>query len=131
MELTVERGPRLRAAGQNKQPARRSAVIPIDSIYSPVMRVTSRSKATRVEQRTDFRQKLILDVRRRRHASPDAVASAGKTLVELFAWPRAERGGRGHRHSAPSSHGPALAADLALRSRSSTSPSARLQLPQA
>ncbi|MCB0944184.1 MAG: DNA-directed RNA polymerase subunit alpha, partial [Mycobacterium sp.] len=40
--------------------------------------------ATRVEQRTDF-DKLILDVETKNSISPrDALASAGKTLVELF-----------------------------------------------
>ncbi|MGB3663799.1 DNA-directed RNA polymerase subunit alpha C-terminal domain-containing protein, partial [Mycolicibacter algericus] len=41
-------------------------------------------EATRVEQRTDF-DKLVLDVETKNSISPrDALASAGKTLVELF-----------------------------------------------
>jgi len=61
MELTVERGRGYVSAAQNKQPGHGAGRIPVDSIYSPVMRVIYRVEATRVEQRTDF-DKLILDV---------------------------------------------------------------------
>ena len=58
--------------------------IPVDSIYSPVLKVTYKVEATRVEQRTDF-DRLIVDVETKSSIRPrDAVASAGKTLVELF-----------------------------------------------
>ncbi len=84
MELTVERGRGYVSAAQNKQPGQEIGRIPIDSIYSPVLRVTYKVEATRVEQRTDF-DKLILDVETKPSMRPrDAVASAGKTLVELF-----------------------------------------------
>ena len=56
----------------------------MDSIYSPVLKVTYRVEATRVEQRTDF-DKLVVDVETKPSILPrDAMASAGKTLVELF-----------------------------------------------
>src|SRR6266487_1660752 len=72
------------SAEQNKQPGQEIGRIPIDSIYSPVMRVTYKVEATRVEQRTDF-DRLILDVETKPCLRPrDAVASAGKTLAELF-----------------------------------------------
>src|SRR5487761_2550153 len=84
MELTVERGRGYVSAAQNKQPGQEIGRIPIDSIYSPVLRVTYEVEATRVEQRTDF-DRLILDVETKPCMRPrDAVASAGKTLVELF-----------------------------------------------
>jgi len=84
MELTVERGRGYVSATQNKQPGQEIGRIPVDSIYSPVMRVIYRVEATRVEQRTDF-DKLILDVETKNSITPrDALASAGKTLVELF-----------------------------------------------
>ncbi|HKM24841.1 MAG TPA: DNA-directed RNA polymerase subunit alpha [Corynebacterium sp.] len=58
--------------------------IPVDQIYSPVLKVTYKVEATRVEQRTDF-DKLIIDVETKNSITArDAVASAGKTLVELF-----------------------------------------------
>ena len=49
-----------------------------------MLKVTYRVEATRVEQRTDF-DRLIVDVETKPSITPrDAVASAGKTLVELF-----------------------------------------------
>jgi len=108
MELTVERGRGYVSAAQNKQPGQEIGRVPIDSIYSPVMRVTYKVEATRVEQRTDF-DKLILDVETKPSMRPrDAVASAGKTLVELFGLAR-ELNDIG-----PSPTDAALAADLAL-----------------
>src|ERR1043165_1775268 len=84
MELTVEHGRGYGSATQNKQPGQEIGRVPIASIYSPVLRVTYKVEATRVEQRTDF-DRLILDVETKPCMRPrDAVASAGKTLVELF-----------------------------------------------
>jgi len=86
IELIVERGRGYVSAQQNKQFDSEIGRIPVDSIYSPVLKVTYKVEATRVEQRTDF-DKLIVDVETKAAISPrDAVASAGKTLVELFGW---------------------------------------------
>jgi DNA-directed RNA polymerase subunit alpha len=83
MELTVERGVGYRSAEQNKKPRDPIGVIPIDSIFSPVRRVSYSVEATRVEQMTD-RDRLILDVQTDGSVSPrEAVASAGTTMVEL------------------------------------------------
>ena len=84
IELTVERGRGYVPAVQNKVSGAEIGRIPVDSIYSPVLKVTYKVEATRVEQRTDF-DRLIVDVETKPAISPrDAVASAGKTLVELF-----------------------------------------------
>ena len=84
MELVVERGRGYVSANLNKQPGQEIGRIPVDSIYSPVLKVTYKVDATRVEQRTDF-DKLVIDVETKPCMLPrDAVASAGKTLVELF-----------------------------------------------
>jgi DNA-directed RNA polymerase subunit alpha len=84
IELVVERGRGYVPATQNKQPGQEIGRIPVDSIYSPVLKVTYRVEATRVEQRTDF-DRLIVDVESKPSILPrDAMASAGKTLVELF-----------------------------------------------
>ena len=84
VELVVERGRGYVPAVQNKASGAEIGRIPVDSIYSPVLKVTYKVEATRVEQRTDF-DKLILDVETKNSISPrDALASAGKTLVELF-----------------------------------------------
>jgi len=84
VELVVERGRGYVPAVQNKASGAEIGRIPVDSIYSPVLKVTYKVEATRVEQRTDF-DKLILDVETKNSITPrDALASAGKTLVELF-----------------------------------------------
>lgn len=84
IELTVERGRGYVSAAQNKQDDAEISVIPIDSIYSPVLKVTYKVEATRVAQRTDF-DRLIVDIQTKPAIAPrDALASAGKTLVELF-----------------------------------------------
>ncbi|MBO6098127.1 MAG: DNA-directed RNA polymerase subunit alpha [Aeriscardovia sp.] len=84
MEFTVERGRGYVSADQNEQEGQEIGRIPIDSIYSPVLKVSYKVEATRVEQRTDF-DRLIIDVETKPSISPrDALASAGSTLVELF-----------------------------------------------
>jgi DNA-directed RNA polymerase subunit alpha len=84
IELVVERGRGYVPAVQNKVSGAEIGRIPVDSIYSPVLKVTYKVEATRVEQRTDF-DRLILDVETKNSISArDALASAGKTLVELF-----------------------------------------------
>jgi DNA-directed RNA polymerase subunit alpha len=114
MELTVERGRGYVSAAQNKQPGQEVGRIPIDSIYSPVMRVTYKVEATRVEQRTDF-DKLILDVETKPCLRPrDAVASAGKTLAVLFGLARELNVDAEGVDIGPSPTDAALAADLAL-----------------
>ena len=84
IELVVERGRGYVSATLNKQAGQEIGRIPVDSIYSPVLKVTYKIEATRVEQRTDF-DKLVIDVETKQSMRPrDAIASAGKTLVELF-----------------------------------------------
>ena len=84
IEFTVERGRGYVSAVQNKGVDDEIGRIPVDSIYSPVLKVTYKVEATRVEQRTDF-DRLVVDVETKSSMRPaDAVASAGKTLVELF-----------------------------------------------
>ncbi len=88
VELTVERGRGYVPAPLNKQYDAEIGQIPVDSIYSPVLKVTYKVVATRVAQRTDF-DELILDVETKSSISPrDALASAGATLVELFSLAR-------------------------------------------
>lgn len=84
IEFEVQRGRGYVSAVLNKSADDEIGRIAIDSIYSPVLRVTYKVEATRVGQRTDF-DKLIIDVETKPGRSPrDAMASAGSTLVELF-----------------------------------------------
>jgi DNA-directed RNA polymerase subunit alpha len=83
MEMTVERGVGYRMADKNKKPRDPIGVIPVDSIFSPVRKVSYTVENTRVEQMTD-RDRLVLDVETDGSVSPrEAVASAGGTLLEL------------------------------------------------
>ena len=83
MEMTVERGVGYRMADKNKKPRDPIGVIPVDSIFSPVRKVSYAVENTRVEQMTD-RDRLILDVETDGSITArEAVASAGGTLLEL------------------------------------------------
>jgi DNA-directed RNA polymerase subunit alpha len=114
IELTVERGRGYVTAVQNKQAGAEIGRIPVDSIYSPVLKVTYKVEATRVEQRTDF-DRLVIDVEAKPSMKPrDAVASAGKTLVELFGLARELNLDAEGIEMGPSVMDAALAADLAL-----------------
>jgi len=114
IELTIERGRGYVTAVQNKLVGAEIGRIPVDSIYSPVLRVTYKVEATRVEQRTDF-DRLIVDVETKRSMSPrDALASAGKTLVELFGLAHELNYAAEGIDLGPSIQDAALVADLAL-----------------
>ncbi len=83
LEVVVQRGVGYVPAEKNKNPHDPIGVIPVDSIFSPVRRVTYAVENTRVEQMTD-RDRLILDVETNGSMSPkEAVASAGTTMSEL------------------------------------------------
>ena len=114
MELVVERGRGYVSSVQNKNPDAEIGRIPVDSVYSPVLKVTYKVEATRVEQRTDF-DKLIVDVETKASMKPrDAMASAGKTLVELFGLARELNIDAEGIEIGPSPVDEQLAADLAL-----------------
>src|SRR4029079_7580315 len=114
LELTIERGRGYVSAAQNKSGDSEIGRIPVDSIYSPVLKVTYKVEATRVEQRTDF-DRLVVDVETKASLTPrDAMASAGKTLVELFGLARELNVEAEGIDMGPSPTDAALAADLAL-----------------
>ncbi len=84
IEFIIERGRGYVQASQNRNPDAEAGVIPVDSIYSPVLKVSYRVEATRAGEFTNF-DKLVVDVETKSSMEPrDAVASAGSTLVELF-----------------------------------------------
>jgi len=84
LELTIERGRGYVSATQNRSEFSEAGQIPVDSIYSPVLKVTYRVEATRAGERTDF-DRLVVDVETKSAITPrDAIASAGRTLTELF-----------------------------------------------
>ncbi len=82
IDLTVERGRGYVSADRNNT-SPTIGVIPVDSIYSPVRRVTFDVEPTRVEQSTNF-DRLVLDIETDGSISPrEALASAGDTLRSL------------------------------------------------
>ncbi|HLN18125.1 MAG TPA: DNA-directed RNA polymerase subunit alpha [Acidimicrobiales bacterium] len=87
IDVTVERGRGYVSADRNKRSST-IGVIPVDSIFSPVRRVTFDIEPVRVEQSTDF-DRLVLDIETDGSISPrEALASAGgtlRTLVSLVA----------------------------------------------
>ena len=84
VDITVARGRGYVSAEENKEATAAIGVIPVDSLYSPVRRVTFNVEATRVEQSTDF-DRLVLEVETDGSVSPqDALASAGATLRSLI-----------------------------------------------
>lgn len=84
MEMTVAPGVGYRTADANKGGSSTIGVIPVDSIFSPVRKVSYRVENTQVGQMTNY-DKLIIDVETNGALDPrDALSSAGKTLGELM-----------------------------------------------
>ena len=82
VDLTVQIG-RGYVSADNNNTSSTIGVIPIDSIYSPVRRVSFEVLPTRVEQSTNFDQ-LILEIETDGSITPrEALASAGGTLRAL------------------------------------------------
>lgn len=82
MEMTVERGRGYVPAERNKKQNDPIGVIPIDSIFTPMRRVTYTVVNTRVEQRTDY-DRLILTVETNGALTADeAVSMAAKVINE-------------------------------------------------
>ena len=82
IDITVERGRGYLSADRDKA-VNTIGVIPVDSIFSPVRRVTFLVEPTRVEMDTNF-DRLVLDIETDGSITPrDALASAGDTLTKL------------------------------------------------
>ena len=82
IDITVQKGRGYVSADRNKTSST-IGVIPVDSIFSPVRRVTFQVEPVRVEQSTDF-DNLILDIETDGSISArEALASAGATLRSL------------------------------------------------
>ncbi|MCU1357420.1 MAG: rpoA [Acidimicrobiales bacterium] len=82
LDLTIERGRGYLSADRDKG-TNTIGVIPVDSIFSPVRRVTFLVEPTRVEMDTNY-DRLVLDVETDGSIAPrDALASAGDTLSKL------------------------------------------------
>src|SRR6187551_241255 len=81
MTLTIGRGRGYVPADQNRGPETTIGVIPIDSIFSPVRRVSYEVDAARVGQRTDY-DKLVLEVTTDGSIEPkESIAQAAEILI--------------------------------------------------
>ena len=83
MELTFDRGRGYVSSDRNKQDVANSiGVIPVDSIYTPVLKANYTVENTRVGQITDY-DKLTLEVKTNRTiTAQEAVSLAAKVLCE-------------------------------------------------
>ena len=82
MELTMDKGRGYIPAEQNKQSQTVIGVIPVDSIYTPVLKVNYTVENTRVGQFTDF-DKLIIEVTTDGTlTAQEAVSLGAKVLTE-------------------------------------------------
>ena len=83
IEMTVERGVGYRTADKNSK-GDVIGIIPIDSVFSPVRKVSYAVESTQVGQMTNF-DKLVIDIETDGSIDPqEAISSAGKTLGELM-----------------------------------------------
>jgi DNA-directed RNA polymerase subunit alpha len=83
--LTIGRGRGYVPAELNRGPEHTIGVIPVDSIFSPVRRVSYDVEAARVGQRTDY-DKLILDVTTDGSIEPrEAIGQAAEILIKQLA----------------------------------------------
>jgi len=82
MELTVDTGKGYRPAAQNRPEEAPVGLIPVDSVFSPVRKVTYEVTDTRVGQITDY-DKLTMKVETNGVVTPeDAVAFAARILQD-------------------------------------------------
>src|SRR5207253_11118817 len=85
LTLTIGRGRGYLPAELNRGEQHTIGVIPVDSIFSPVRRVSYDVEAARVGQRTDY-DKLRLDITTDGSVNPkDAVAEASEILIRQLA----------------------------------------------
>ena len=85
LTLTIGRGRGYVPAELNRGPEHTIGVIPVDSIFSPVRRVSYDVEAARVGQRTDY-DKLRLDITTDGSIDPrEAVAQAAEILIRQLA----------------------------------------------
>ena len=83
MDVTIQRGRGYISAERNKKANTATTQIAVDSIFSPVRRVTFSVEPTRVEQSNDF-DSLVIEIETDGSMTPgDAFASAGGTLGNL------------------------------------------------
>ena len=85
MEMTVEQGKGYVSSDKNKKPDQIIGIIPVDSIFSPVLKVNYMVEDTRVGNRTDY-DKLTLEIWTDGSIRPvEALGNAAEILQESLA----------------------------------------------
>jgi DNA-directed RNA polymerase subunit alpha len=80
LEMTVRKGRGYATADENRGPEQVTGVIPVDSVFSPVLRVRYKTEDTRVGQRTNY-DRLVMEIWTRGTIAPeDALVEAAKIL---------------------------------------------------
>src|SRR5437660_3660997 len=80
MEMTVENGRGYRTSDENVGKEREIGVIPVDSSFSPVVRVKYEIEDTRVGQRTNY-DKLVMEVWTNGTVSPQMALGEGANIM--------------------------------------------------
>ena len=84
MELTINKGRGYIPADENRQPNQEMGVIPIDSIYTPIVNVKYTVENYRIEQKTDY-EKLLIEIVTDGSVHPkEALKEAAKILIHHF-----------------------------------------------
>lgn len=84
MELTINKGRGYIPAEENRMPNQDTGVIPIDSIYTPIVNVKYTIENYRIEQKTDY-EKLLIEIITDGSVHPkEALKEAAKILIHHF-----------------------------------------------
>ncbi|MBQ1176787.1 MAG: DNA-directed RNA polymerase subunit alpha [Paludibacteraceae bacterium] len=84
MELTINKGRGYVPADENRMPNQDTGVIPIDSIYTPIVNVKYTIENYRIEQKTDY-EKLLIEIVTDGSVNPkEALKEAAKILIHHF-----------------------------------------------
>ena len=85
MELVLEKNKGYKSAEENIVEGEPIGVIPLDTIFSPIRRVSFKVENTRVGQMTNF-DKLVLDIKTNGSVKPeDALSQASKVINDYMA----------------------------------------------
>ncbi|MBP5318819.1 MAG: DNA-directed RNA polymerase subunit alpha, partial [Paludibacteraceae bacterium] len=85
MELTINKGRGYVPADENRASVQDAGVIPIDSIYTPIVNVKYTIENYRVEQKTDF-EKLVFEIDTDGSIHPkEALKESARILIQHFA----------------------------------------------
>ncbi len=119
-EMTVEKGRGYRACDENEKEGQEVGRIPVDSIFSPVVRVRYRTEDTRVGQRTNY-DRLVLEIWTDGTLSPEMALIESAKILRKHLNPFVQQSELGAELKEPEAAGslaptrPALAEDLSAK----------------